>query len=354
MSKDIILKTGEFSSRSVNRSKSELSDVSKTMETIKAELYAAYYDCGATHKRIFSASTIEAVGKGCNTAHSAWIRLGRIAQFLDDGPEKLLAVDRSTKSKSINAWDRFTNSLGGGFGVVIGGVSSFWNNLFGKSKNKTGNTVVINPYGYLADRFDWSETTASQTNIDTAINEAKKDAKGGESTETAILARLNQLYEKKKKCGVMVKSSTHEGYYTLNGCDDYIKKQPYSGPCCAFSYAMGLSLIDNKDYDPWKYWNGNEAYNMGRCSVQSLDIQGILEQLKQGKPVLLHCTYDKGQHWVLICGTKNTDPDTASFDDLLVMDPGNGQVRSFTDIKEDPYYKGWKPNQARYYDMGNQ
>ena len=343
MSKDIVLKTGEFSKRSVSRADSSLSNVSKTMETIRTELYGTYYSCDGTQKRVFSANTIETVSNGCKTAHSAWLRLGNISKYLDEGPERLLAVDRNKKRKHVNKWDRLASNVSGGFIAVTGGISILWNNLFGKNKNKTGSTVDLNPYGYLADRFDWSETYATQEDIDREIEKAKKDTAAGQSTEDAIIARLNALYEKNQKCGKMVRSTEHEGYHVLEGCYDYIMDQQYSGPCCAFSYAIGRSILEGKKHDPWKHWNGSSACDMSFESM-SLDSKAILEQLIDGKPVLMHGYYNGSEHWVLICGTRNADPETISFDDFLVSDPwpGKAGVKTYSELtKQCP---GWYPN----------
>lgn len=354
MSKDIVLKTGEFSKRSVSRADSSLSNVSKTMETIRTELYGTYYSCDGIQKRVFSANTIETVSNGCKTAHSAWLRLGNISKYLDYGPERLLAVDRNTRSKYTNVWDRFVGGVSGGLISITGGISTLWNNLFGKNKNKTGSSVVLNPYGYLADRFDWGETYTTQEDIDREIEEAKKDTAAGKSAEEAIIARLNTLYEKNKKCGKMVRSTEHEGYHVLEGCYDYVIDQGKSGPCCACSYAMGISILDEKEYKYEDFYHKHYdsrtgewvwyADNMTRRRNLQLSPAAILEQLSGGKPVLMHGHYNGSEHWVLICGTRNADPETVSFDDFLVSDPwpGKAGVKTYSELTKQ--CSGWYPS----------
>lgn len=146
------------------------------------------------------------------------------------------------------------------------------------------------------------------------------------------------VVQKENAFGNLVPSSMG-GYYSIGGAEQYIKRQPYSGPCMAYAFSMGLSIVEGRDVDPWQYWNSSKGYAEPDTSKLSdywipANATTILEQLKSRKPVLLHVSHSGygGEHWVTVCGTNNPDSSDVSISDFLFMDPGNGTIRSYDEM----------------------
>ena len=106
-------------------------------------------------------------------------------------------------------------------------------------------------------------------------------------------------------------------------------KQPYSGPCAAYAYATGLSIITKQSYDPMSfYYNGEAHYTAGHVMgyEQDFDAAEIYRRLQQGLPTMVHYEYPDSQHFVLIAGIREgAIPQALEYGDFLIIDsdPGN-------------------------------
>ena len=127
---------------------------------------------------------------------------------------------------------------------------------------------------------------------------------------------------------------------------DYLQKQSGAGPCCAYAYAMGISIIDGKKgndkYKGKDYYNGTGATGMKRLealkawSKDSFDT--IYKQIKGGKPVIIHYYTDskrdsesQNQHWVLAVGIKkDADIKNLTSKDIIILDSATGKEVTLT------------------------
>lgn len=107
-------------------------------------------------------------------------------------------------------------------------------------------------------------------------------------------------------------------------------KQPYSGPCCAYAYAIGLSIVMNTSVDPFRfYYQGEAHYDWGRVNnyryAGTFSTSDIYNALKNGKPTMIHYTYPGNQHWVLIMGIRaGANPNNISYSDFYCIDSATG------------------------------
>ena len=176
------------------------------------------------------------------------------------------------------------------------------------------------------------------------LEKAQADYKalyGVESAEIAAeIARLRKLSgtEKIHLSGPMGQSTWNQHTYEGNG---------RKGMCCATAYAIGLSIVNNKTYDPKKYHYGADGgythYDDGGVGkYQNIDYSKIYDALKNGKPTMYHYKYTyqakegkvhHSQHWVLINGIREgADPKNLKPGDFTAIDPGYGKEYSLDKI----------------------
>lgn len=100
--------------------------------------------------------------------------------------------------------------------------------------------------------------------------------------------------------------------------------------CCAMSYAIGLSIINGRSYNPVTYWyDGTTHYDSGRVgSYVNFNAMTVYNALRNGKPTMIHYKYagNTGQHWVLIMGVRSgVDSNNLSYEDFYAIDPATGR-----------------------------
>lgn len=177
-------------------------------------------------------------------------------------------------------------------------------------------------------------------------NDKQSKSKGGKKTKEKIKSEdTTTIIE--EDFG-MLRPSSRDGYFSIDGAEQYIKRQPYSGPCMAYSFAMGLSIVEHRDVDPWQYWNtkGYATPDTSKLSDIWIPVNSntILDQIKQGKPVLMHMSHSGygGEHWVTVCGTNASSGESIAMSNLLFMDPGAGTIRTYDELSSS--YPNMKPD----------
>ena len=124
---------------------------------------------------------------------------------------------------------------------------------------------------------------------------------------------------------------------------DAIFRQPYgyNAGCCATTYAIGLSIVNDKSYNPTDYWYGGAThYDEGGITdyIDGFDVNGIYKSLLDGKPSMCHYghnLYDGGQHYVLITGIKeNADINNLTYKDFVAIDVATGTEQSLAEIEK--------------------
>lgn len=202
--KDIILKKGEFSKNSLNKAISALSNVSAKAKRAHYDLSDVTYFNGI-NRTAFKANSIAMADKACRSAMNALTKLEAISPYLDNGPQRLFDVDAELKRKPNSIGELISSLVSDVSRPILGAglLSSFfnsvlspvWNHLFGSSA--VGSTTVIDPYSYLADRFDWSKTTATQEEISAVIR--THTSTSNVNVEQTIVNELTKLYDSKSE-----------------------------------------------------------------------------------------------------------------------------------------------------------
>lgn len=105
--------------------------------------------------------------------------------------------------------------------------------------------------------------------------------------------------------------------------------------CCAMSYAIGLSIVNRRAYNPATYWYGGTThYDSGRVgSYVNFNAATVYNALKNGKPTMIHYKYagNSGQHWVLIMGVRSgADSNNLLYGDFYAIDPATGRQITLT------------------------
>lgn len=124
---------------------------------------------------------------------------------------------------------------------------------------------------------------------------------------------------------------------------DEIFRQPhgYNAGCCATTYAIGLSIVNGKSYNPTKYWyDGLTHFDDGGISdyIHGFNANDIYKSLLNGKPTMCHYghnLYPGGEHYVLITGiNENADLNNLTYKDFVVIDVATGTQHSLADIEK--------------------
>ena len=142
------------------------------------------------------------------------------------------------------------------------------------------------------------------------------------------------------------KVNDYSGYSVVKGFDKrFVLKQRnyYNGAvaCTATSDAIVASITTGKLHEPGKsYWKGNNCTwpntkvipNTQNISVEK-QCQIICEKLQDGDPVILRVP----NHSVVAVGIRQgVEPASAKPADILIIDPGDGKVKTADEI-----YSGW-------------
>lgn len=246
-------------------------------------------------------------------------------KYLKSIPESLREIDEKKKGQKTSWFERQKYCIKNGFGRNNSDITAVLAALFSKSGGKTTDYVSIMKYGYLKDRFDWGKRPwITEEEIEKAIEEGSKES--ADVPEHAVEKKLQELYD----------SGTRELLLEGN-MGNYSMVQPYSGPCCAFSYAYGLSIVNHAPppHDPMYYWVGNCAhyYDGGVELEKAVNnnagelCEAMHSDLQNGRPTLVHYGHSKGQHYVTCIGIKEgCDPDNLTLSDFIYYDPAFGKI----------------------------
>lgn len=244
-------------------------------------------------------------------------------KYLKSIPESLWEIDEKKKGKKTSWFERQKYCIKNGFGRNNSDMTAVLAALFSKSGGKTTDYVSIMKYGYLKDRFDWGKRPwITEEEIEKAIEEGSKES--ADVPEHAVEKKLQELYD----------SGTREILLEGN-MGDYSLVQPYSGPCCAYSYAYGLSIVTRTPHNPMRYWNGTYAsyldhgvkdYQKANNNAGEL-CEAMYSDLQNGRPTLVHYGHSEDQHWIACVGIKEgRDPDNLTLSDFMFYDPAKGKI----------------------------
>ena len=180
-------------------------------------------------------------------------------------------------------------------------------------------------------------------------NTSEKTSSGGQSG-SAETANPNLKVYGGSKCNWSPKAggkaNDYSDYSVVKGFDErYVlyQRDYYNGSvaCTSTSDAIVGSIVSGKLLEPGKsYWKGGqcswpntkEIPNTKHITVDQ-QCQIICENVQNGNPVILRVP----NHSVVAVGIKNgVDPSAATPADILIIDPGDGKVKTADEI-----YSGW-------------
>lgn len=145
MEDTIFLKTGQFSSSSFNKTKSDLKRAGNALDSLDnyGALWNATYTCNGVSQRIFSAASIEEANALAALVEKLRNKLNDYSKLLQSGPEELQDTDESFKGTYSSGWDRFWHSVGSGISSACSSTIGFYGSLFKKGGQKTGDKTII-------------------------------------------------------------------------------------------------------------------------------------------------------------------------------------------------------------------
>ena len=138
--------------------------------------------------------------------------------------------------------------------------------------------------------------------------------------------------------------------HSMKQVDYALPNKGENSGCCATSYAMGMSIINGRYYNPENAFDGTGAvytwggvdYNYNHCNGNTSPDQfkQIYDKLKNGKPILFQYRYFDVKtktnkfHWVLINGiNKGANYNDLKYIDFKILDPGAGETqKNFGDL----------------------
>ena len=106
-----------------------------------------------------------------------------------------------------------------------------------------------------------------------------------------------------------------------------------SGGCMSMAYTIGLSILGVGNYNPTQFYMLSpddvwQCYTTkGHINYPSspFDATSIYNNLKQGKPALVHYVWGGGQHWVCVIGVRaGATINSLQPSDFIVIDPSGG------------------------------
>ena len=118
-------------------------------------------------------------------------------------------------------------------------------------------------------------------------------------------------------------------------------KQPYSGPCAAFAYVLGINYVTGATHSYTEVysrslgclWNLGHVESMATGKTEREYCNEIYNSLLKGKPVIINYEYGNGhEHWVCIMGIKNVkNRKNLHYSDFFCVDSVYGRERTLTD-----------------------
>lgn len=218
--------------------------------------------------------------------------------------------------------------------------------------------TAFTPLGDLVNRLFQSIRQKLQSifpkgeGADVKDDTPKKPASGGQSGSAEPANPNLKTYSSTKhnwspKAGG--KANNYSNYSVVKGFDErYVlyQRNYYNGSvaCTSTSDAIVGSIVSGKLLEPGKsYWTGNDCNwpnTKAIANTQYLTVdrqcQIICENVQNGKPVILRVP----NHSVVAVGIKNgVQPSAATPADILIIDPGDGKVKTADEI-----YSGWYDN----------
>ena len=171
-----------------------------------------------------------------------------------------------------------------------------------------------------------------------ASNNKKKQAKKAEKKKTS--SKKQQKASEKAKSAKKAKSEKSDAVKKVLKYDraliEQIGTQEQTGHtiCCpSFSCAYADAVMDGTVHDhdyytcsccTWTDWGGGGSSN--RCVGTDEELlREAYDQIKAGKPTVIHVAASYGEHWIALIGYKNaTDPDHLTLSNFIALDPWDG------------------------------
>ncbi len=188
----------------------------------------------------------------------AYLTLSKCEPYWETVPDNLRKIDAKKKGDKSNWIEREAYLAENSARWFVSGTIGMLSGLF-TGKNKTGEVVYLGPYLYLRDRYEWSNTNATEDEIRQAIEEGAKDERNI-GIERSIDEKLRELYETKKRYFAPEKSihEHRDGVErgTIRYCNqdlataadngwegDYISKAYCTWHCNQAAESMALSYL---------------------------------------------------------------------------------------------------------------
>ena len=216
-------------------------------------------------------------------------------------------------------------------------------------KGKAVDAVRIKLTGTLATKYDvvyrvrvgrtgwlgWAKNGASAgvTNGVANVGALKVKLVPKDSLETTSVAYLDLSVTQDTKL---------KHHMTRSLCQLEYPKHFQHGGCCAMAYAVGISILTKRDVNPLSYyrkdWYSPNVYlcyfddgHMGSYR-SGFDAEAIYNNLRAGKPTLVHYLYSTGQHWVCITGVRaGVNTKGLTYADFTALDPYSGKEVALTE-----------------------
>ena len=173
-----------------------------------------------------------------------------------------------------------------------------------------------------------------------AMNGEKAGTTGANLRMEAIQIRLVPKDQDVSRGGAAYMRLTKTKAITLRHNMRVGLHQSVSGPCAAYAYAFGLSIVTGGAYNPNDFYYADPGgsvkyahYTRGHAgSYEPFDRNKVYEALKQGRPTMVHLYAGGGnQHWVLINGVRGgAIAQMLQDSDFTVLDSGYGDQRKLT------------------------
>ncbi len=229
--------------------------------------------------------------------------------------------------------DHYTNS-GSKLARLLNEFDSCENNVFNRCEQAFVKKYKDRTSAYTESNVPEEGTLQAGINEITAASNEWYAIRGQECKKLKDeVTRLKNIYD--SVYGTVTLTPNMEGH-SMKQTDYYLPNKGSNIGCCATAYAIGMSIVNGRYYNPentftdqcvWS-WGGVENYQSG------INFQQVYDKLKQGKPVMFHYGFGqkdrngyRPQHWVLINGI-NTGANYEQLDykDFKIIDPGAGET----------------------------
>ena len=316
MAQDIYVNAGEISGKLLKKPKVSLEKAEKSLgynysmdAYLEVAISVAKYVSPNGRQRLFDTSVAESIGTIHADLCKALQRLETYETLLNSGPDALAEIDAAYKNKMTNWRDRMTCSVGGYYTAWASRTKGFYEGLFCRGGNGTGEDTVVDPHATnkqgIREEIEreyrncniYSYWGISQNDVEKIIVSSSSDEEARRLLQLQLKDKLDQAANNRTTIDISQYSTqTYYDYYGSDG-NYYSGWGLYeiTGGCTWFAFNRYREMND-KDLlfhgaggGNAQDWNDRiDENSFTKINPKELQVDGIINAIAvddQGSPI---------------------------------------------------------------------